>query len=65
MDRVPVVDLQTPWDCRWTRLAQPLAGRHARAAQDVLWVCVRGGGRRYVSDEECETCEFWQPHATD
>lgn len=65
MDRVLTFDLQTPWDCRWTRLARPVAGHNWRGQQDVIWVCVRAGSRRYVSDEECETCEYWQPHAHD
>ena len=65
MERPTTIDLQTPWDCRWTRLAPPVAARGASTPLDALWVCVRAGTRRYVWDEECETCEHWQPHARD
>jgi hypothetical protein len=66
MDQNPARE-QTPWECRWTRLGNPF-GRNARwqtATKDAIWVCVRSGGRRYVGDEECETCELWEPTNTE
>ena len=65
MNRVLDFDEQTPWGCRWTRMARPVAGASGRRPQEVIWICVRAGNRRYVSDEECETCDDWQPHAAD
>jgi hypothetical protein len=59
--------VQTPWDCRWTRLAT-VSGRTGRWQDkpgDAVWVCVRQGGRRYVSDEECESCEAWEANGSD
>jgi hypothetical protein len=54
--------LQTPWDCRWTRLECRVARK--RREPSSLWLCVRDG-RRYVVDEECESCEHWETHDPD
>jgi len=66
MNRVASCELQSPWDCRWTRLAPGVVRNTTRRErQDIIWICVRDGGRRYVSDQECETCEHWQLNGTD
>lgn len=59
------VDLQTPWECRWTKLGQSVRRCNRRQEQNVIWVCTRAGHRRHVNDAECEACEFWQPPHVD
>ena len=57
-----LVDLQTPWECRWTRLGQPLRRSDRRQQEETLvWICTRGGCRRHVKEQECEDCEYWRP----
>lgn len=71
MIRLPLIDVHTPWDCRWTRLGKPArrisrhGSRQEQRDQDPAWVCVRNGGRRSVADEECESCEHWEPNGTE
>jgi hypothetical protein len=69
MNRLPMIESQTPWDCRFTRLASPSRRRSVRheghAIPEPVWVCVRNGSRRHVADEECESCEHWEPNAID
>ncbi len=55
-----VVDIQTPWECRWTKLGQPSRTARREEPQGIVWVCTRAGHRRHVHDSECERCEFWQ-----
>lgn len=51
---------QTPWNCVWIRVGHPFVGISKRP--DDLWLCVRPPGRsRYVTEEECSGCEFWEP----
>ena len=52
--------LQTIWDCRWSRPGYRLIGIEDHLQPEKLWVCVRAGGRRSVTEEECENCPFWQ-----
>jgi hypothetical protein len=65
MSRTDIVDLHTPWECRWTRVGLPLRRGNRRQEQTVVWICTRGGCRRHVNDEECETCEFWEDVESD
>jgi hypothetical protein len=47
--------LQTVWNCRWSAPPkQAVAGRERR-----VFVCVRTGHERGVSQCECETCPEW------
>ena len=42
--------LQTPWDCRWSRLDYRLSGVDEEQQPEALWVCVRptpAGNRRW------------------
>jgi hypothetical protein len=52
--------LQTPWDCRLSRLGYRLTNVRDEQQPESRWVCVRGGRRRPVSDHECATCDFWE-----
>jgi hypothetical protein len=52
--------LQTIWDCRWSRPGYRLIGVEDLLQPEKLWVCVRGGARRGVTEEECEECPHWQ-----
>lgn len=60
MTRVTTATLQTFWDCRWSRPADRLGQAHPREGPSPSWVCIRAGGRRPVSDEECERCPYWE-----
>jgi hypothetical protein len=51
---------QTIWDCRWSRPRYPLSGVEVDLQPEELWVCVRGGERRGVTEEECEHCSNWE-----
>lgn len=62
MAKVAATTLQTLWDCRWGRPAYRLQGAADRDQSEGPWVCIRAG-RRTVTEEECERCEFWE--ATD
>lgn len=53
--------LQTIWDCKWSRPGYRLIGVEDHFQPEKLWVCVRTGGRRGVTEEECEECPFWEP----
>ncbi len=55
--------LQTPWDCRWSRLGYRLTGVFEERQPESLWVCVRpdsSGNRRSITDAECATCPHWE-----
>ncbi len=54
--------LQTPWDCRWSRLGYRLAGVADEMQAESLWVCVRLSptDRRSVTADECASCPHWE-----
>ena len=56
MTRTATATLQTIWDCRFSRPGYRLTGVVDRHQPEPLWVCVREGGRRPVTEEECEQC---------
>jgi hypothetical protein len=60
MARTAIATLQTIWDCRWSRPGYRLFGVGEYLQPEKLWVCVRQGQRRGVTDEECESCAFWE-----
>ena len=59
MSHSQTAPLQTPWDCRWTQFECRLSRK--RRDPEILWVCIRDGKRRYVTEEECECCDNWAP----
>lgn len=52
--------MQTVWDCRFSRPGYRLYGVEDHLQPEQLWVCVREGERRGVSEEECEQCPHWE-----
>jgi hypothetical protein len=62
---MPVPPIQTIWDCYWSRPGYRLTGVPDRHQPESLWVCIRSGKRRPVSDEECADCGHWEPDHPD
>jgi hypothetical protein len=60
MARTAVAPLQTIWDCKWSVPGYRLRGVKESLQPEKLWVCVRSGQRRGVTDEDCERCPFWE-----
>jgi hypothetical protein len=60
MPYTSVATLQTIWDCRWSRPGYRLIGVEDHLQPEKLWVCIRTGERRGVTEEECENCPHWQ-----
>lgn len=60
MPKTAVASLQTIWDCRWSRPGFRLFGVDETEQPEKPWVCVRGGRRRGVTEEECEQCPHWE-----
>jgi hypothetical protein len=60
MQHTSVAALQTVWDCRWSRPGYRLSGVEETRQPESVWVCVRTGRRRPVTNEECETCPHWE-----
>ena len=52
--------MQTVWDCRWSRHGYRVVGVPDAFQPEALWVCLRTGDRRNISDEECERCPHWE-----
>jgi hypothetical protein len=59
----PVLTLtpQAPWDCLWSRPGYRLTGVSEPDQPESVWVCVREGERRPVTEAECATCPQWVP----
>ena len=47
-------------NCQSTRLGYRLSSVGESQQPENLWVCVRDGGRRAVSDDECAHCARWE-----
>ena len=60
MTRTATMTLQTTWDCRWSRPGYRLTGVEEAEQPEAVWMCVRTGHRRPVTDEECATCPLWE-----
>lgn len=50
----------TAANCQSTRLGYRLSFVAEAQQPENLWVCVRDGARRSVSDSECEQCARWE-----
>ena len=57
---VSAATLQTIWDCRWSRPGYRVVGVPDHLQPEKLWVCLRRGDRRGVTEEECENCPYWE-----
>ena len=55
-----VTTLQTIWDCRWSRPGYRIPGVQDHFQPESLWVCVRRGERRGITEEECAVCVHWE-----
>jgi hypothetical protein len=60
MSRTTAATLQTIWDCRWSRPGYRLFGVEDQFQPEKLWVCLRTGERRGVTEEECAECPHWE-----
>jgi hypothetical protein len=54
------ITTRTVWDCRWSRPGYRHWGAPDRLQPEMLWVCVRQGQRRGVTEEECAKCPHWE-----
>jgi len=64
MNRTSTMTLQTIWDCRWSRVGYRLTGVVEKEQPEPIWVCVRYGDRRAVTEDVCATCVNWQADDT-
>ena len=55
-----IATLQPVWDCRWSRPGHQLTGVADALQPESTWVCVHGGTRRNIRDNECQTCPNWE-----
>jgi hypothetical protein len=60
MPRTAIATQQTVWECKWSRPGFRLAGVEESLQPESVWVCVRTGERRPVSDDRCEQCPYWE-----
>lgn len=65
MARTAIATLQPVWDCRWSRPGHRLSRVSDALQPESVWVCVRDGNRRNVSEDECETCPHWELNDSD
>ena len=56
-------NVQTVWNCRWSRAGHQITGLSDALQPEPIWVCVRDGDRRAVCDDECARCSRWEPLA--
>lgn len=61
MNTPTTVAVQTIWDCRFSRPGYRLTGVADAEQPEAIWMCVRAGGRRAVTEEECASCAHWEP----
>jgi hypothetical protein len=60
MTHTATMTLQTIWDCRWSRPGYRLTNVEESDQPEAVWMCVRAGTRRSVSEEECASCPHWE-----
>ena len=63
MARTAVATFQTIWDCRWSRPGHRLFAVAEQLQPEPIWVCVRTGERRGVTEDDCENCVHWEADA--
>jgi hypothetical protein len=59
MPSTATATLQTIWDCKFSRPGYRLFGVQDHLQPEKVWVCIRTGDRRGVTEEECEACPHW------
>ena len=60
MSKIAIAVEQTIWDCRWSQPGFRIPGVADCDQPEPLWVCIRNGERRPVSESECAQCPHWQ-----
>jgi hypothetical protein len=60
MAKTAIATSQTAWECKWSRPGFRLAGLDESRQPETVWVCVRTGERRPITEEKCEHCPYWQ-----
>jgi hypothetical protein len=60
MDRIAVATPQNAWDCKSSRPGFRLAGLEESAPPESVWMCVRTGQRRRLSEHTCKHCPYWE-----
>jgi hypothetical protein len=61
MAKIATATQQTAWECKWSRPGFRLAGVDEKLQPEGVWVCVRTGERRTLSEHTCDLCPYWQP----
>ena len=56
-------NVQTVWNCQWSRAGHQITGLSDALQPEPTWVCVREGDRRAVCNDECARCSRWEPLA--
>ena len=60
MSHIAVSTLHPSWVCRVRRPGDRIHGVEDHLQPESLWVCVRTGARRGVTEAECADCPYWQ-----
>jgi hypothetical protein len=60
MVKTAIATRQTPWECKWSRPGFRLACIEESIQPESVWVCVRTGERRRLSEKACDHCPYWQ-----
>ena len=60
MNRTAAMTMQTIWDCRFSSPGHRLTGAADALQPEPIWVCVRLGARRPVTEQECAHCPHWK-----
>ncbi len=60
MARTAIAIKQTAWECKWSRPGFRFAGVEESIQPETLWVCVRTGERRRLSETACDQCPYWE-----
>jgi hypothetical protein len=55
-----VATRQSAWECKWSRPGFRLAGLEEPMQPETVWICVRTGERRRLSETTCDQCPFWR-----
>jgi hypothetical protein len=54
-------EIHAAWNCMWVRVGHPFVRIQKPDQPDDAWLCVRPPVcPRYVTDEECSRCKFWE-----
>ena len=60
MAKIAIATQQTAWECKWSRPGFRLSGVEDQLQPESVWVCVRTGVRRKLSEHTCDHCPYWE-----